>query len=169
MNSRIDQYVLGAMTPEERAAMDVARLHDKDLDRAITEAEERLAPLSLAAGEGVAPRGLWSRIENALDEETRAMSGRVLERMDEGTWEEMVEGVDFKILWGTTRILRCKPGALLPCHHHDAQEHLIVLSGDLVIGGRSFGPGDYIRSPQGDDKFLHTTRTGCLLLQQIAA
>lgn len=168
MKDMINAFVLGTMSPEERAAMAEARRHDVDLDRAICEAEDQLAPLSLAAGELPAPGGLWDRIEAALDLETEAMSGRSLESLSEGSWQAMCDGIEFKPMWNDrTRILRCKPGAEMPSHGHDDVEHLVVLSGDLIIGGRTFLPGDYVRSPRGDDGWLHTTRNGCLLFWQL--
>ena len=63
MKNRIDDYVLGNMTPEERASMEHARRYDPELDQAIKDVEDSLAPLTLAAGEISPPAGLWNRIE----------------------------------------------------------------------------------------------------------
>ena len=168
MMDRINPFVLGAMSPEERAAMAEARRHDADLDRAVLKAEQELAPLAVSAGALTPPTDLWDRIDSALDVELDARAGRSLELMDEGMWEPMCDGVDFKWLWnGNTKLLRCKPGAEMPVHDHDDMEHLIVVSGDLILGGRAFLPGDYIRSPKGHDRHVHTTRNGCLLLWQM--
>jgi ChrR Cupin-like domain len=170
MTDKINQFVLGTMTPEERAAMAEARRHDVDLDREITDAEDQFSPLSLSVGEHAPPSELWNRIDSALDVELDAMSGRTLQSLNEGEWEPLSEGVEFKSMWNKrTRILRCKPGAKMPDHDHDDVEHLVVLSGDLIIGGRTFVAGDYIRSPKGHDGHLHTSRHGCLLLWQIGA
>lgn len=167
---RINEFVLGTMTPEERAAMAEARRHDADLDRAIIEAEEQLAPLSLSVDGQSPPAELWDRIDSALDIELDAMSGRVLQGMGEGEWEPMCEGVDFKWLWNRrTKLIRCRPGAEMPPHDHDDVEHLIIVSGDLIMGGRTFMAGDYVRSPKGHDRHLHTTRNGCLIFSQTGA
>jgi hypothetical protein len=170
VKDRIDLFVLGALTAEERAAMAEARRHDAVLDRAVDEAECRLAPMALAAGEVSPPAALWDRIEAGLDGGAEALAGRVLVPYAEGDWLTIAPGIECKRLWGErTMLIRGVPGAVLPCHEHDDEEHLLVLSGDLLIGGRSFRPGDYIRSPRGADRFPHTTRTGCLILQQIGA
>lgn len=168
MKDRIDDFVLGNMTSEERAAMAEARRHDAALDRAIEDAECRLAPLALAAGAVAPPDALWNRIEAQLDAGGEALAGRMMVPYAEGDWQPIAPGIECKRLWGDrTVLIRGVPGAMLPMHEHDDEEHLLVLSGDLVIGGRSFLPGDYIRSPRGIDRFPHTTRTGCLILQQI--
>ena len=69
MKNRIDDYVLGNMSIEERAAMDQARRYDPELDQAIRDVEDSLAPLSLAAGAMSPPPGLWNRIETAIGSE----------------------------------------------------------------------------------------------------
>jgi anti-sigma factor ChrR (cupin superfamily) len=98
------------------------------------------------------------------------MAGRILLGASEGNWQQMAPGIEAKMLWNDkTFLLRCAPGAQMAEHIHADKEHLLVLSGDLIIGNRTFLPGDYIGSPAGSDLFLHTTRTGCMLLSQIGA
>lgn len=168
MKKRIDDYVLGNMTPEDRATMDRERRYDPELDQSIRDLEDSLAPLSLAAGAITPPKGLWNKIEAAIGSESEALEGRLIAELAEGDWEPVAPGIDSKLMWnGRTTLLRCAPGAILPNHMHDDEEHLLVLSGDLVIGGRTFNGGDYIRSRRGFDRFLHMTRTGCLILSQI--
>lgn len=168
MKKRIDDYVLGNMTPEDRAAMEQARRYDPELDQAIRDVEDSLAPLSLAAGAIPPPQGLWNKIEAAIGAESEALEGRIIAELGEGDWQPVAPGIDSKLMWNSrTTILRCAPGAILPNHMHDDDEHLLVLSGDLVIGGRTFNGGDYIGSRRGFDRFLHMTRTGCLILSQI--
>lgn len=170
MNERIETFVLGGLTPEERAAMMEARRFDPALDRAVDDAEARMAPLALGAGEETPSEGLWGRIEAALDEEQRALSHRSIHAFADGEWEAVVPGIDSKPLWNArTSLLRCAPGSVLPSHLHDDEEHLVVLAGDLIIGGRTFLPGDHIRSPRGEDNFCHMTRTGCLIFSQIGS
>jgi hypothetical protein len=170
LKDRVDDFVLGSMAREERAAMAEARRYDPELDRAIEEAECRLAPLALAAGAVAPPTGLWNRIEAALETDSEALTGRLLIPYAEGDWQSIAPGIECKRLWGERTILiRGAPGAMLPSHEHDDEEHLLVLSGDLCIGEQTFHAGDYIRSPRGRDHFAHTTRTGCLILQQIGA
>ena len=85
----------------------------------------------------------------------------------QGKWLRYRPGVEAKRLWNRrTIMLRCRPGAVLPAHDHDEDEHIVVISGDFVVGGRSFGPGDYHRSLAGNAHGDAFTRGGCLLLVQ---
>lgn len=168
MNKRIDDFVLGSLSPEERAEIEEARRFDPELDRQIKYAEDALAPLSLAAGEIKPPKGMWKRIITAIDHEAAALDGRIMVALSDGDWQPVAPGIDSKPMWNDrTVLLRCAPGAILPDHVHEDEEHLLVLSGDLVIGGRTFRAGDYIGSPRGVDRFAHSTRSGCLILSQI--
>lgn len=168
MKRRIDDFVLGSMTPEDREAMKLARRFDPQLDQRIEDAEDSLAPLSLAAGDIAPPPGLWSRIKAAIDSEAWALEGRTIIELDKGDWQPVVPGIEAKLMWDSqTSLLRCAPGAILPDHSHDGNEHLLVLSGDLIIGGRTFLAGDYIGNRAGYDCFPHTTRMGCMILSQI--
>jgi mannose-6-phosphate isomerase-like protein (cupin superfamily) len=168
MKKRIDEFVLGSMTPDERAAMEQARRHDPELDQGIRDVEDSMAALSLTAGELAPPRGLWKRIKAAISDEREALEDRLIMPLGEGDWQPVAPGIDFKVMWNnSTTLLRCAPGAVLPDHMHDDEEHLLVLSGDLIIGGRAFSGGDYIGSRKGFDRFPHSTRMGCLILCQI--
>lgn len=168
MKIRIEEYVLGTLTPEERAEVEQARRYDPTLDQAIRDMEDALAPMSLAAGSVAPPASLWSRIEAAIGSEDAALSGRTVVELGDGDWMAIAPGIDAKPMWNDrTTLLRCAAGSILPDHVHEGDEHLLVLSGDLVIGGRTFNSGDYIRSQPGMDRFMHMTRTGCLILTQI--
>ncbi|MEY2928383.1 MAG: hypothetical protein RL367_2860 [Pseudomonadota bacterium] len=167
MKQRIDDYVLGNMTPQERAAMEQARRHDPALAAAIEDAEDRLAPLSLAGPAVAAPERLWDRIEAALGHEQGENAGRRIESFGEGDWHDFLPGIKRKFLWSQSAwMLRCAPGASIPDHPHPESENILVLSGDLQMGGRDFGPGDTIGSPAGRDHGLATTRAGCVVLIQ---
>jgi hypothetical protein len=168
MKNRIDDFVLGSLTPDERAAMELARRFDPELDQGIKDAEDSMAALSIAAGELNPSPGLWNRIKAAIDEQDEAMENRTLVELGDGDWQPLEPGIESKLLWNDrTTLLRCAPGAIMPGHVHDEEEYLLVLAGDLIIGNRSFMAGDYIRSGKGFDRFVHTTRNGCLILQQL--
>ena len=66
-------------------------------------------------------------------------------------------------------MLRCRPGARIPAHDHGEDEQIVVISGDFVVGGRTFRAGDYHCSPKGNPHGEAYTRGGCLLLSQYAA
>ena len=170
MNDRITDFVLGALSAEERAELVAAARVDPTLDTAIEKMEAMLAPLALSATPVPPPPDLWDRIEAAIKEGDRALDGRTIRVEADAEWLEVAPGIESRRLWnGRTQMLRCAPGAQLVSHLHTGEEHLIILSGDLVIGGRTFVAGDYIGSPRGMDNFTHFTRRGCVLLCQVDA
>ena len=163
-------YVFGALSPPERAEVARARLSDRELDREILDAERVFAPLTEATGEMTPSEGLLDRITGAIAAEAEAMAGKVALGFDEGHWLPFKPGIQVKRLWGKTAVLlRCEPGAVLPAHDHADHEHIVVVAGDFVVGGRSFGPGDYHGSPAGSGHADAFTRGGCVLLVQSAA
>jgi hypothetical protein len=164
------EFVLGALSPAERSEVTRARLSDPALDKEIDALEAQYAPLTGAAGEVAPPAGLLDRIIGAIEEEEREHKGKFSQEAGEGQWVPYKPGILAKRLWNPrTVMLRCRPGARLPAHDHGETEHIIVISGDFVVGGRTFGAGDYHCSPKGNAHGEAFTRGGCLLLVQCAA
>ena len=160
-------YVLGALGRAERAEVGRDRLVDPELDDEIERFEAQFAPLTAAAGEVAVPAGLFDRVAAAIEAERREFAGKKSVEAWQGKWLRYRPGVEAKRLWNRrTIMLRCRPGAVLPAHDHDEDEHIVVISGDFVVGGRSFGPGDYHRSLAGNAHGDAFTRGGCLLLVQ---
>ncbi len=60
-------------------------------------------------------------------------------------------------------LLRAEPGVHYPIHRHVAVEEIYMLSGDLIVGDRVYGAGDYIRSQPGSVHGPHTNG-GCMFL-----
>jgi hypothetical protein len=163
-------FVLGALGPAERAAAGRARLADPELDAEIARLEAQFGPLTAAAGEAPVPAHLFDRIAAAVAVERAEFAGKDALAAGEGKWLRYRPGIECKRLWNRkTIMLRCRPGAVLPAHPHGEDEHIVVISGDFVVGGRSFGPGDYHYSPAGIAHGDAFTRGGCLLLVQYGA
>jgi len=170
MDQQITDFVLGNLSSAERARLEDARRFDPVLDRAIHDAEDQMAPLALAAAPLPPPPDLWTKIDAAIGAESAGLSGRTIAAFDDGDWRPFVAGIEIKTMWNLrTTLLRCAPGAVIPPHPHEAFEHDLVLSGDLIVGGRSFGSGDYQGSPAGLDHGALTTRGGCVILLQYGA
>jgi hypothetical protein len=167
MDRKIIAFAIGALDPAERAILIEACRHDHHLAKSIDEAETMFAPMAVAAPEVSPSPGLFDRINAALDAENVSVAERVMQLASVGAWEPIAPGVDFKRLWDDrTYLLRCAAGAEIHSHFHIEDEHLLLLSGDLVIGGRTFVTGDFIGSPKGPDIYTHSTRTGCILFCQ---
>jgi quercetin dioxygenase-like cupin family protein len=58
-------------------------------------------------------------------------------------------------------LLKAEPGMVYPLHKHAGVEELFMLQGDLVIGDRVYGSGDYIRS-QPNSSHAPKSHTGCM-------
>ncbi len=164
------EFVMGALSPLEREAVARDRLSDAELDEAIRTLETSLAPMTGLAGTLTPPAGLFDRIAGAIAEESTALAGKTAIACGEGEWQPFLPGIEIKRLWNPgTVMLRCQPGAVLPAHPHAQSEHIVVISGDFIVGGRTFRTGDWHSSPAGNDHGEARTEGGCLLLIQHAA
>ena len=63
-----------------------------------------------------------------------------------------------------TTLMKIEPGCRFPAHPHHGDEECLVISGDLLDGDLTLGPGDYVRSAAGTHHDELTTRTGCVCL-----
>ena len=149
------EYVLGTLAGEEREQFAEALSRDPALEKLVTAWELRLAPLGEHIGPMRPPDSLWDKIDSEVDELTSPAARAVNIRTGEGDWKPLVHGVDKKILFrdstaGTESfLLRFAPGAWLPAHDHRLSEQCLMLEGELLIGDRRFGPGDFHAIPAG--------------------
>lgn len=127
---------------------------DAALDDAIRFWESRLGALD--TGDTAPPPDLWDRIEARIDHADKAPGTRTI-AADEGVWEDAAPGIRRKIVHVDRRagtqsyFVRMEKGAVMPTHAHGADEHCIVLSGRLRVGGATFGPGTYHFAQSGVD------------------
>ena len=157
-------YVLGALSADERATLNIARLHDAALDRNIDSLELSLGALA-PAGNVEIDSTLWDRIATALDLERSEFTGVELRCFTDGDWEKMAPAIDAKPLWSArTHLLRCQPGASDTEHLQEDDEHIVMIAGDLVIGGRVLSTGDHLFFPAGSRHPAMRTVNGCILL-----
>lgn len=169
-DEKIHLFALGALSHAERDAVARERLVDPGLDGAIAALETVLAPLTAVAGRKAPPSGLFDRVVAAIEREAEELTGKTVLPFADGPWVPCVDGIEVKRLWShKAMLLRCRPGATLPPHHHAEAEHMIVISGDFVIGGRTLRVGDYHAVPAGNDHGEAHSVDGCVLFIQYAA
>lgn len=60
------------------------------------------------------------------------------------------------------------PGASYPPHKHIKSEEIFMLTGDLHIGERKLGPGDFHRAEAGSTHDVNWSKNGCTLLAIIS-
>jgi len=94
-------------------------------------------------------------------------------READGDWRELLPGIRRKLLYsdpesGTEAfLLRADPGARLPAHGHDHDEHCLVLEGDVGYGETiRLGSGDYHLARRGSEHAVAHTETGALVYIQ---
>lgn len=169
-DERAFDFVMGALSPLEREAVARERLSNPELDSAIRTLEADLAPMTGFAGQLTPPADLFDRIARAIEKENAALAGKTAQAFSEGVWQPYLPGIEIKTLWSPkTFLMRCRPGAVVPAHPHPETEHLLIVSGDLIVGGRTFRTGDWHSSPADNDHDdLHTVE-GCVLLVHLAA
>lgn len=65
-----------------------------------------------------------------------------------------------------TRLLRFQPGAFTTqLFEHDYWEEVLLISGDLEVGGETFGPMTYACRPPGIPHGPFRSKGGCLLFE----
>ena len=94
-------------------------------------------------------------------------------READGDWTDLLPGIRRKLLFsdpesGTeTFLLRAEPGATLPPHDHDHDEHCLVLEGDVGYGETiRLRSGDYHLARRGSEHAVAHTETGALVYIQ---
>jgi anti-sigma factor ChrR (cupin superfamily) len=134
---------------------------------AAPEVEALAAALVCLAPPAEPPTGLLAAIEAEIDAPAAAHS--VL-RADEGVWRPLLDKVWRKDLSPkgaapSIYLLRCEPGAVLPPHDHDRDEHVfVVLEGDFVVDDVIVRAGDYQFAAADSDHAEHRSPEGCLVL-----
>lgn len=79
-------------------------------------------------------------------------------------------GVKFRPLYADWRanrrtiLLKMEPGAELPDHDHAGVEEVVMIQGDLTIGGTTLRAGDYIRNEPGAEHGVPRTEGGCVCI-----
>lgn len=169
---RAATFVLGALSPAERDEVTRERLYNTELDEHIRLAEQLFAGLQPDEVDARLPVHNWQCVERELLREQAALAGKQVQECGDGDWQAHGPRIEFKPLWsGSAILIRCNPGAREERHDQptDLDEHILVIAGDLDIGGRRFGTGDYIRVPAGTVHQRMETHGGCLLFTEYLA
>jgi len=172
IEDRATAYVLGALSPGERDEVARERLYNAELAEQIGFAEQLFAGLPTEADPVPRARRDFARVERAIHREAVELRDKQVEPCGEGDWQAYAPRIDVKTLWSSDAILiRCNPGAVEGAHDQprDQDEHILVIAGDLDVGGRRFGTGDYIRVPAGSVHGRMETHGGCLLFTEYRA
>lgn len=167
-NDDADDFALGALRGVQRDVVSRKRLYYKDFDARIGALEDLLSALTPVAAGQVPRDHLWQQVCSVLTQQPNEAADGSFAYLD-GTWDHHGPGIETKFLWSDKVLLiRCEPGASEDLHPQpeDEDEHIIVIAGDLVIGGRQLGAGDYAQIPAGAMHPRMHTLAGCLIFTE---
>ena len=88
-------------------------------------------------------------------------------RAGEGGWSLWLDRIwrkDLSTGAPSIYLLRCEPGAVLPPHGHERDEHVFVLEGAFVVDDVVVRAGDYQFAAAESDHAEHRSPDGCLVL-----
>lgn len=162
-------FVFGSLSPDERSFIEIERLYNSALDTYIRNTEQEFVGLETCSSQSQCPSNLWSRIISTLHVEKEVLSNKYVEECTAGQWQRHSDNIDIKTLWSDEAILiRCNPGGFEDAHDQpiDKDEHIIVIAGDLEIGGRLFSVGDYICISAGSVHDRMSSSGGCLIFTE---
>jgi anti-sigma factor ChrR (cupin superfamily) len=167
-------YALGNLSDAEKKEFEeLLRNREGSIEKELKTFEEVVEHLLYDAGSVEGPKGLEERLFSQVKKEKRkknADEGFLYVRKNEGEWVEIMNGVKIKNLYRNsemnyaTLLVRMEPGATFPDHVHTDTEECYVIEGDLRVGGRVFGEGDYIRAEAHSTHESISTENGCFLL-----
>jgi|SRR5712671_860956 len=176
-------YALGTLSGAEACAFETELRDQADLAK-LGRALQRVADLlALAAQSVLPPVTLREKVLCRVDALTAAkpagnsppldvLTGlRFLDSADQSGWKPLpVPGTYVKLLAlerdrGYAVLLgKLDPGARYPAHVNAGPEDFYVLTGDLVIGARRLGAGDFHHADRGSQHAENYSVTGCTLL-----
>src|SRR5437899_139456 len=183
-------YVAGALSAQEQRAFEAELQGSPDLRKLVRELQRAVDALALATPGTKLPSALkdkvLSRIAAATDKTSaaavRAPSGGKAPGFlfhgagDSQGWKELpIRGAWVKLLSLEPErgyaVLMGKLGAGVryPAHTHFGAEELYILTGDLHIGDRVLGAGDFHHSDAGTSHGVNYTVEGCTLLAVLPA
>ena len=175
-------YVLGALPEADQGEFQAALRGNAELRELVGELQGTTALLALASPQVALPRDLRAKVlqrvgEKPIDSTTPRLAGlRFLNADAQNHWKPLpVPGAWIQLLsldpGGAYAVLLGKldPGARYPAHINTGSEDLYVLSGDLHVGERRLGPGDFHHADDGSRHEVNHSVAGCTLLAVLPA
>lgn len=181
MQEQAALYALGALTSSEAERFRAQMVADAELEFETETYETVVNELALLPSAAVPAPDLRERLMAriaATPQETSAPAPTkapldataFVTRFDEGEWTPLAPHVSCKILHRdpvskmVTSLVRLEPGGYLPRHRHLGFEQTLVVSGDCIVNGETFYPGDFRTAEMGTDDTEVTTQFGTTIL-----
>jgi quercetin dioxygenase-like cupin family protein len=180
-------YVLGAMPADEQRAFETRIKADPELRALVLDLQRSTALMAAARSSAALPSGLKAKVMGRISERSfDQAAATALPRYapgfefhgagDECGWKQLaVRGAWIKLLSleqdrGYAVLLgRLEPGVRYPAHEHLGSEQLFIITGDLHVGDRTLGPGDFHHADAGTAHGVNYSEQGCTLLAVLPA
>jgi anti-sigma factor ChrR (cupin superfamily) len=179
-------YAAGALPEIERQAFEAELRSNLELRELARDLLAAASLVAMSAPQAVLPPALKDKVLSRIDAQlrtrptTRKPSASPPARKpgfnfigasDSEGWKQLpVRGAWIKFLSleaasGYAVLLgRLEAGVRYPAHIHEGAEEIYVLSGDLHIGDRTLGPGDFHHADAGTSHPVNYSEEGCTLL-----
>jgi len=178
-------YALGALPPEERRAFEELLRSNSEVRELVQSLQRASDLLALAVLPCPPPPQLRERLLRRVQESVAASSGELAAKSptprrpgfhfhganDPAGWKELpLKGAWIKLLSleadqrYAVVMGKLGPGVRYPAHKHFGAEELYILTGDLHVGDRALGPGDFHHSDAGTAHDVNYSVEGCTLL-----
>ena len=176
-------YVLGSLTPTERRAFEDELRVGTELRELVRSLQRTTDLLAMSLPTLSPPRELRGQVLRRVEiaqatgiaarEPSAAVfpGFRFLDAENREGWKQLpVSGAWIKLLSlererGYAVLLgKLEPGVRYPAHINAGPEDLYILTGDLHIGERRLGPGDFHHADAGSQHSVNYSVEGCTLL-----
>lgn len=173
-------YVLGALTVDEQRGFETELRQDRELRDLVLELQRTTGLIAKAVPQTALPTPLKAKIfkriastkEIPLPSPAMVLPGlRFHEAASESGWKALpLPGTFIKMLSlekarGYAVLLgKLEAGARYPAHVNAGPEDFYILSGDLVVGNRRLGAGDFHHADKDSQHAENYSEHGCTLL-----
>jgi hypothetical protein len=166
--SEAAEYVLGLLGKEDRHAFAQRLGSDAALQAQVAYWEDTFSSLP-AAEAAPMPAGMFEKILGRIEGEGADLPGTRTDRAGAANWFEISPGIKGRLLHVDRAarrqhlLIRMSPGSSYHPHSHDAEEHTLVLEGDIAFGELHLKAGDFHVATPSSSHPPGRTVHGCLV------
>ena len=164
---RASLYALGLLDEAESSTFERHLISCPVCEAEVRESSDMAVQLAGTIPASAPPAGLRQRV---LSEAVLPRGVVALVRGAQMNWRPtQFDGVSIARLYEDpirgelASLVRMKPGARFPSHHHASLEHCYVVEGDLIFEDHTMTAGDYSAGSPDKEHTSATTNRGCLL------
>ena len=184
-------YAAGGLPAAEQQAFEAQLARNAELRELVSSMREAAAAIALSVPQLAPPAGLKQKVLEAVARSVpvaperestaatlkrRAPGFSFVESHESKGWKELpIPGAWIKFLSiepakGYAVLLgKLGAGVRYPAHFHEGAEEIYMITGDLHIGDRKLGPGDFHHADAGTSHPVNYSEEGCTLLAVLPA